>query len=287
MVWFLLRSLRSERSLGALSKKHTDVKPCDRCGRFFARKPKYSQSQWDAQRWCGRSCGAWNKGLTKDDDPRMMQIAESVAVTAKGRPAWNAGRTKHDDKRLALISVKVSQAQLGKTVNNAQMRGLEQGRMWCAGKTAETDPRLAARGDKVRKALSGRVRDDHSARMRAYYQQNPDKHPNAIVAQKTRGHGYTYIEILVAEYLAEMGLEYEFNRRIGRKWVDFAIDEFALVVEADGEYWHRDKEREARRDQYLRERGWAVVHLTGSQIVNDADGCKAVVRGTLREEEAS
>lgn len=55
--------------------------------------------------------------------------------------------------------------------------------------------------------------------------------------------------------------------RFGRYVVDFWDAEREIVYEADGSYWHRDLQRECRRDSYLLERGVAaVVHLDEADL---------------------
>lgn len=251
-----------------------DTKACEKCGAEFTRNKKYSQAQWDAARFCGKQCACWNKGLTKHDDPRLQSIAEQVAVSAKGRPAWNRGATKHTDPRMAVVARKVSEAQRGKTINENQRRGLKAGRSWCKGLTKEDHPGLAKRGRAVRRRLKGRKNPEHGERMRRFYEENPQKHPNAILAKKTRGKGRTHIERLVGELLVEIGVEARFNRRVGRKWVDFAVENQRAVIECDGEFWHRDQHKEAERDRYIEAHGWRILHLTGSEIVSDTAVCK-------------
>lgn len=40
---------------------------------------------------CPKGLIPWNKGLTKENDPRMAIIAEKVSVTLKGNTPWNKG----------------------------------------------------------------------------------------------------------------------------------------------------------------------------------------------------
>lgn len=261
-----------------------NTKPCERCGDEFKRNPKYSEKQWASARFCGRSCGTWNKGLTKHDDPRMMAIAEQVKVSAKGRPAWNKGLTKETDERMALIAEKVSEAQIGKDINDAQRRALKEGRKWAKGRTAEDTPAIARSAKKRSRILKGRENPEHAKRMREFFAENPHKHPNAILARKTKGHGYTHIEEIVSELLGEMGVDAAFNKRIGSKWVDFAVVSQRAVIECDGEYWHQDEEAERERDEYIRARGWSILHLTGSDIVNRTAWCRDQVAGFLEME---
>ena len=250
------------------------IKACEKCGAEFARNPKYSQAQWDSARFCSKSCSCWNKGLTKRDDARLQSIADQMAVSARGRPGWSKGLTKETDHRLAIVSEKVSIAQRGKTINDNQRRGLEVGRSWCKGLTKDDHAGLAERGRKVSERMSGTKNPAHGERMRRLYEAHPEKHPNAILARKSGSKGRTYIEQVIGSLLEKMGVAAQYNRRIGRKWADFAVEDQRAVIECDGEYWHQDAEKEAERDRYITARGWRMLHLSGADIVNRTGECE-------------
>lgn len=288
------------------------TKICECCGVEFSRPKNVGLKAWDKRRFCNRQCKEkhlgswckgltkhehpslasmgeknkaartgkppWNKGLTKNDHPGMRLVSESMKKIQKGREPWNKGLTKEDSPIIAQYAEKVSASQKGRPINTAQKEGLKKGRKWCLGLTKETDRRLAKRGERVGESLRGRKVPEHSKRMKSFYKKNPEKHPNAILAKKSKGHGFTYIEKLLKEYLDELGLNAVFNHRVGSKWVDFALVSDKLAIEADGEFWHSDAKKELDRDLYLQERGWGVLHLTGSVIVNEANYCKQVIQ---------
>ena len=62
--------------------------------------------------------------------------------------------------------------------------------------------------------------------------------------------------------LEDAGFEFESQKRFGGKVVDFYVASHDLVFEADGTYWHQDKEYEVSRDKELMGHGIeAVIHL--------------------------
>lgn len=260
-----------------------ETKVCERCRSEFPRNRKYSDAQWESVRWCSRHCGAWNKGLTKHDDSRLATTAERMRGVATGRPSWSKGLTKETHPTLAIISRKVSETQKGRHCTDVQRAALSMGWAWGRGRTKETCPIVAKRGQHLSKLYKGRTNPEHSERMKAYYAENPEKHPNAIVARKTKGHGYTHIEKIVADLLSEMGVQFDYNKRIGHKWPDFSISSRMLIVEADGERWHTDAAKEAERDAYLKSFGWRVLHLTGKALVNETAACCAEIVAALAE----
>lgn len=72
------------------------------------------------------------------------------------------------------------------------------------------------------------------------------------------------LEIALRELLKKAGFEFEEQIRFGRYIVDAWLPNDNLVFEADGSFWwwHKDKNREVKRDEYLCRRGVvAVIHL--------------------------
>jgi very-short-patch-repair endonuclease len=260
-----------------------ETKDCARCGTEFQRNRKLSGAQWQNTRWCSRSCGTWNKGLTKDEDSRLQSIADHVRVASRGRPAWSKGLTKETHPSLAIVSRKVSEAQRGRQINDAQRAGLTIGRTWSKGHTKENCPIIARRAAKRAGVGAGIPNPAHSKRMLAFYAANPEKHPNAILARKTKGRGHTHIEKIVSDILTESGVAFNFNVNIGNKWPDFSIPSCRLIIEADGEYWHQDAEKEAARDAYLQSLGWRVMHFPGKALVGDTEGCRAQINAAIVE----
>jgi len=120
---------------------------------------------------------------------------------------------------------------------------------------------------------------EHSRRMKQFYKDYPEKHLNAILAQKSRMKqgGKTYIEEIMGDALARYSIDARYNYCVGNLWIDYAIVSQKIAIECDGERWHQDKEKEAKRDKRLEENGWTVLHFTGSEIEADIDECIAKV----------
>ncbi len=77
----------------------------------------------------------WNKGLTKESDPRLKRISESRAGEGNpmfGREAWNKGLTKEDDPRL----MSVSEALTGREVSLETRRKQSEAKVGLCGESA-------------------------------------------------------------------------------------------------------------------------------------------------------
>ncbi|MFC7442446.1 endonuclease domain-containing protein [Laceyella putida] len=62
----------------------------------------------------------------------------------------------------------------------------------------------------------------------------------------------------------------------GRYRIDIAIPKYMIAIECDGEEWHSSpdqKEKDRRKDRFLRQNGWTVVRFKGKRIVNRLESC--------------
>jgi len=85
-----------------------------------------------------------------------------------------------------------------------------------------------------------------------------------FVRDKVESGHRTDIEALVEEELKRRGEEYQFEARLGIWHVDFFLPQRNLVIECDGEYWHRSREAlgsDLNKTLDLREKGYRVARL--------------------------
>lgn len=65
--------------------------------------------------------------------------------------------------------------------------------------------------------------------------------------------------------------------------VDFGWEAVRLVVETDGERWHRQPARDQARDNWLASRGWRVLRFTWDEILRRPDHVLEMLRTALRD----
>lgn len=63
---------------------------------------------------------------------------------------------------------------------------------------------------------------------------------------------------------------------------DFCLPQHMLVIEVDGRDYH-DPIRDAKKDAYLKQCGYKVIRLTGSQVYEDAVKCVKKVEALINE----
>jgi hypothetical protein len=176
----------------------------------------------------------WNKGKK---GVYSKSTLKKISEGGKGRIPWNKGLTKETNKSLKAASDKLT-GRKGLAPNKRQLKALEKGRRWCKGLTKETSKSVKVRSKKVSLALKGRENPEHSKFLKDYYKKNPDKHPNYILAQKAKSDPRvkTYIENLFGQGLEEQGIKAQYNFKVGRWWVDYAVPSLKIAFECDGEY---------------------------------------------------
>lgn len=79
----------------------------------------------------------------------------------------------------------------------------------------------------------------------------------------------TKIEIILEAVLMELSLVYEKQKPIGWYVCDFYIPKYNLVIEADGDYWHRIekvRKRDKRKNSYLLGKGYKLLRIWESDI---------------------
>ena len=74
-------------------------------------------------------------------------------------------------------------------------------------------------------------------------------------------------------YLArgQMGAKFSRQMPVGPFFADFLCRQLALVIELDGHSHDIDSERDVRRDRWLREHGYTVLHFTNEDALQDTE----------------
>lgn len=161
-------------------------------------------------------------------------------------------------------------AEKGRKLPPEHREAIRQGHLAVRAKTALTQARRWADPEE-RKRQAERAASQ-------WRQFTPEQQETKMMKMwEKRGIRPTSIELAVAEELSRRGLSYETEVRIGRFQVDFLLPN-GVVLECDGAYWHRDEEKDRRRDRELLKRGYTTVRLTEHAIKADV---VAAVAGVL------
>jgi DNA mismatch endonuclease (patch repair protein) len=229
-----------------------------------------------------RSNPSWIKGLTKETDPRVNAGAEKVSETRK--QLFAEGKLQQPDAFMTPEQIKERQEKGEQT--RLERYGNTFGNIgWNEGLTKETSPimaKAAKKQSKTRKRLiaSGVI----------------DKW-TWIGASKFE---HTSIELAIEAELTNRGILFETQKVLYNKFlVDEVIEEYKIVIFADGCYWHGCPEHKkgfkklAKRqaidksqNAYLTKCGYKVFRFWEHEIKKDVKACVDQIEAHINEQKA-
>lgn len=83
--------------------------------------------------------------------------------------------------------------------------------------------------------------------------------------------GETYLEEIMRIKLEEANISYKPQQPLLTYTVDFLIEN--LVVECDGDFWHKSNKYDNRKDRILQNNGFTVFRFSEIEIENDIENC--------------
>ena len=206
---------------------------------------------------------AYAKGTRKVTIDRAIAAAADLRRGQKLPSEWIAKcSAARRGKKLSIAHRRAISVGLVKTLR-ANPRHLSAERRAEIGRNSKrvwSEMSLAQRAARVRAGRSGWARLSDEQR-----------HRRIGPAQQAAGRTHpTNLEKIVEALLRVLRVTYIQQHRIGRYLVDFYLPEYRLVVECDGEYWHRNSAWYNRtRDHYMRGLGYRVCRLAEEVIKSD------------------
>lgn len=88
-----------------------------------------------------------------------------------------------------------------------------------------------------------------------------------------RLHRPTSIESAIRDELTKRNIYFVPEYKIKRWSIDIFIPSSAIAIECDGEYWHRDKTRDERKDIFLQKNGIKVFRFAEKEIRESPSRC--------------
>lgn len=106
-----------------------------------------------------------------------------------------------------------------------------------------------------------------------------------INAQRHIKSARTSIEIKMAEALSQRSIEYIEQYHLGNKFsLDFFLPEYDIVIECDGDYWHRLPavvKRDRSKNAYIAACGYPLFRFWESEINECVDACVDIVMAEI------
>lgn len=105
------------------------------------------------------------------------------------------------------------------------------------------------------------------------------------LAQSTRKKP-TKIETTIDAELTARNISHKSQFVVGKCILDFALPEYRLGIECDGDYWHNrpnERQRDKARDKRLKKLGWTILRFTETEIKNSPSACVDKITDWLNE----
>ena len=85
--------------------------------------------------------------------------------------------------------------------------------------------------------------------------------------------------------LEKMSIEFDREYSIGSFHVDFFLPKYSIVIECDGEMWHKNQFKESKRDDAILRSGKVkkILHFKGHHILKRAAHVMKGILDTIKE----
>lgn len=217
---------------------------------------KKGQIPWNKgmKRWV-----PWNKGLTKETNDSIKKYSETLSITNKGKKL----NIDYDD-----VTYRLRISKRMKENNPVYKEGVKEKIRQTLLNTYKDHPEIK---EKIGETLINTYKN----------------HPEILANRKSCGYNqnsdhFTSIEQIIKDELEFNKINYLHNCKIGKYSVDFLILN-DVVIECDGEYWHRNDTNQSKRDSYLQDKGYFIFHLLESRINNDSKSCISMITNIMSD----
>lgn len=261
-------------------KREVPSKQCGMCGKVFHPSPRYSTRTWENMRFCSKSCAGTYYAAANSD--------KMVARLKERRNEASEDTLEEISKKIRQITLERNRTEILETACEccgAPIFYMKTPKGWIKEVDSVGNPKgnrgylssppkfcSLSCGTTFRNLTSNPMnnpdtRAKHSRRMIEFYEKHPLLHPNYLA--RSRCKGSSSLQRKVCEVLEKLSIEHTHQYHVGRYWVDFAIPKCRLLIECDGEYLHRDKGLDARRDLaiLLAMPGWKMVHFSEKLVL--------------------
>lgn len=79
------------------------------------------------------------------------------------------------------------------------------------------------------------------------------------------------LELAMIDILDSIDVPYIFQGIVARYIPDFVLIDYNLVIECDGEYWHRNGKRDKLKDKRYKKAGYNVLRFSYTQVMKYTD----------------
>ena len=207
----------------------------------------------------------WNKGLTVKNDKRVAKYVNKQKGQKRDSMLGNKNPSKRQEVRK-----KISE-------NNAMKNEEYRKKVSKGAKKSWANKEIREKRINSMKGIQKtyRAKINMSNARKKLLAENQDILKKSLIFFKGKK---TDIEKIIEQILKDNNIKYEYDFKILRYCVDFAINNCKLVIECDGEYWHdKRKKQDEIRQKKIENEGWEVIRLTGTQILKNKNECEKII----------
>lgn len=191
---------------------------------------------------CAKHTDGWKERLRVKGKQQFIEEGGQEVRAERARAMWAA---RSPEERQAITSKAIAAARASSKIYNAET--------------------VAKRSESLRKTWEGKSLEERRRHL--------------APALKARGNHFTDLEVEVAAWLTRLEISFVYQHQIGPYLADFYLPDFNVVLEVDGDYWHRNKAKDDARDSYIVGQGYRLFRLQESLVKEDA--LKAIVNVLL------
>ncbi len=231
---------------------------------------------------------AWNKGIPRTEEEKIKMRKPHLSM--RGKPSWNKGLTKADPRVAKYVDKNIGKcSMLGKKhskVTKEKMRELKKGeknpmygeqpwnkgtkgicKAWNKGVIGKESHSY---GRKISEDIREKISIGNTGKKRS---EETKQKLREIRSKQIFPMKDTKIEVKIQTFLKELGYEFsthQYMKEIKHSYqCDVLIPSMNLVIECDGDYWHKypmGLEKDHIRTKELIEKGFKVLRLWEREI---------------------
>jgi len=254
----------------------------------------------------------WTRGLTKDKDDRIARLSKSIkrscAIKRKERIARIEKRFGKPIKELLIdlyVNKKLSQEQVSKKIGYDRKIVIDLMKEFKIPKRPKYQYISSLRGEKH--SMFGKTwdklysKDDLEKRKRV-----SSARFRELTIKRLKNNEFpffdTSIEISMAKALLKEKIHFIKQFNIDNKFsCDFALPQYNIIIECDGDYWHANPKiydrknpdkrqainlkRDRFKDIYLTKKGWRVLRFFESEINENLGKCVNRIKSAIKGRE--
>lgn len=209
-----------------------------------------SQTLKNKHVFCDSSCSAKYYNKKRKESGWVLSDKSRLKIGNTLRLKYASGELKITDKQKERLREFVRKSQSSLEFKKNQSKKMKE--WWEKNPEAKLKLSIQRRGQKLAEETKKKISEIHK---------------NYYAIGKTKGwvkRGKpSYAEKFWMDVLNNNNVKYEFEKKVGKYFIDFALNDKMIALEIDGSQHLREerKLKDVEKDKYLRDQGWTVYRI--------------------------